>query len=388
MVLAFLRRPYHETESMPFDRIELNSGMSEAVRKTVEALQSGKVVVLPTETVYGLAASARREEAVRRLVEIKGRREGHPLPMAFHGASQVSEYATEMSPLAERLARRCWPGPVSLVLDMSNRISEFHHLPEAVRQLVAKDGTVCCRVPGNIFTAAVLKELNEPVVLTSANRTGRPEAADAGEIASELGAEIDLLVDDGPVHEGKPSTVLAVPGDRYELLREGMVKRETIERLTATMILFVCTGNTCRSPMAERMCEALLARRLDCAVDEVEQRGYVVLSAGLAAGFDGPASPQAVETMRQRGLDLTDHRSQQLNETHVRFADRLFAMTRGHREAILSHWPNADTRLSVLRTDGGDIADPIGGDQAVYEACARQMEVEIAKRLDEIFARS
>ncbi len=374
---------------MPFEKIELNSssaGMSDAVRKTVDCLQNGKVVVLPTETVYGLAASTRQEDAVRRLVEIKQRRNGHPMPLAFHGIRQISEFATEMSPLAERLVRRCWPGPVSLVLDMSNRISEFHHLPESVRTLVSEAGTVCCRVPGHHFTAAVLKELDEPVVLTSANRTGRPEAADAEEIISELGAEIDLLVDDGPVIEGKPSTILRITGDHYELLREGAVKRDTIERLTATMILFVCTGNTCRSPMAERICESLLAKRLGCAIDEVEQRGYVVLSAGLAAGFDGPASASSVETMRKRGLDLTDHRSQQLNETHVRFADHIFTMTRGHREAILSYWPNADTRLNVLRTDGGDISDPIGGGPAVYEACARQLETEIAKRLDEILA--
>ena len=90
--------------------------------------------------------------------------------------------------------------------------------------------------------------------------------------------------------------------------------------------------------------------------------------------------------MKRQGIDLSDHRSQQLNETHVRFADHIFAMTRGHREAILSYWPGVDTRLNVLRTDGGDISDPIGGSEGAYESCADQLELEIGKRLDDILA--
>lgn len=378
---------------MSFERIDLRQSshrrdaqdMERAVCRTVDALREGKVVVLPTETVYGLAARAYDSEAVEKLVRIKNRREGHPLPLAFSNVLDVSDFVPEMNELSLRLARRCWPGPVSLVLNVDHPSSEFHGLPENVKSFVSKGSTVSFRIPDHVLTTTVLGELNEPVVLTSANRSGKSEALSCEEVIAEFESEVDLYVDDGPLIDAKPSTVVQIDGDdRYSILRAGTVREETIRRLTARMILFVCTGNTCRSPMAERICEKLIARRLGCSVERLEEHGFVVLSAGLAAGYEMPASHQAVEVLNREGLDLTDHRSQQLNETHVRFADHIFTMTRGHREAILSYWPGADTRLSVLRNDGGDVSDPIGGPQSVYEQCARQLESEIERRLDEI----
>jgi len=373
--------------SMPFETIDLRSsstGMEDAVCRTVDALQDGQLVVVPTETVYGLAALASDDIAVRRLIELKGRREGHPLPLAISGLVSLGDYVPNLDGLALRLARRCWPGPVSLVLDVSDRCSEIHHLPEFVRKTVVLNNCVSFRVPNHPLTLTALGELNEPVVLTSANLTGQPEATTATEIIRSLGNGIDLLIDDGPTAVAKPSATVAVSEDGYTILREGAVKKETIDRLTARIILFVCTGNTCRSPMAEKICEMLLAERLRCTVDQLEEHGFVVMSSGLSAGLDVSASRHAVETLRSRGLDLSKHGSQQINEMQVRFADHIFALTRGHREAILSYWPGSDTRLCVLRTDGGDINDPIGGNLTVYEECANHIEREIKKRLDEI----
>lgn len=369
--------------NLPSDHAETE--LAVAVGNAVDALKSGKLLVLPTETVYGLAARASDQSAVRRLIELKGRQENHPMALAISGVRALDDFVPELSDLASRLARRCWPGPVSLVLDAKQRGSTFYDLPDSVQIAISKGSSVSFRVPNHAFTLAVLKELGEPVVLTSANRSGFTEANSFDEIVAQLGDGLDMIVDDGPLPNPQPSTVLWVDGEKFSVLRTGTIREETLHRLAARMILFVCTGNTCRSPMAERICEKLLAEHLNCPVSDLEKHGFVVLSAGLSAGFEIPASRHAVEVMRQQGLDLSDHRSQQLNETHVRFADFIFTMTRNHREAILSYWPGADTRLNVLRLDGGDISDPIGGSLGVYEACARQMETEIAKRLDQIF---
>ena len=238
---------------MPPVVIELRSAEDwrDVVHQAVQALAEGKLVAFPTETVYGVAASALDERGVRRLVDVKGRRRGHPLSLAVKSADEARDYAPEMSSLAQRLARRCWPGPVTLVVDDVHPESLLQQLPPAVRQWVSPKRTLGLRVPGHEVILDVLRMLVGPLALTSANLAGRPEAVTAQEVLDALGDRVDLVLDDGPCRFGEPSSVVRVEGNRYEILRSGVVPEKTLQRLASLMVLFVCTGNTCRSPMAE-----------------------------------------------------------------------------------------------------------------------------------------
>jgi protein-tyrosine phosphatase len=136
--------------------------------------------------------------------------------------------------------------------------------------------------------------------------------------------------------------------------------------------------------MAEEMMRSRLAAKLGCSTEALNEGRAIVSSAGISAGLGGRSAPEAVEVMREQGLDLSCHQSQPLTDTIVRQADLILAMTRGHRETIVQHWPEAASRTQVLRPDGRDICDPIGASVEVYRECARQIDEAICDRLDEL----
>ncbi|MBI2477589.1 MAG: threonylcarbamoyl-AMP synthase [Planctomycetia bacterium] len=356
----------------------------DAIHRTVQALAEGKLVAVPTETVYGLACSALNEKAVARLARLKQRTVGHPFTLAIKSADDARDYVPNLSPLAARLTRRCWPGPVTLVLDGDHPDSLLGELPPSVRDLVTLDGAVGLRVPAHDALLSVLRLTAGPLVLTSANCGDERDAVSAADVARMVGDEIDLILDDGQSRFGQPSSVVRVGDAKIELLRSGVITEQVLKRLASYLIIFVCTGNTCRSPMAEALMRQRIAARLQCSIGELEDHNVMVMSAGIAAMSGGRASPESVQLMQERGIDITPHESQPLSERLVRFADQILTMTRGHREAIVAQWPDAASRVKVVCRDGTDVTDPMGSSIDRYRRCAEQIDAQLSAWIDEI----
>ena len=378
--------PSNGTARMPPVVIDVRNAADarDVIHRAVQAIVEGQLVVFPTETVYGLAASALNEEAVARLLATKGRAEGHPLTLAVKSAEEAWDYVPDSSPLGRRLARRCWPGPVTLVMEDSHPDSLLRQLPASVQTAIAPTKTIGLRVPGHDLILEVLHLLAGPLALSSANLSGNAATTTAQDAMSELGDAVSLVLDDGESRFGEASSVVKVDDQGMTMLREGVVTQAALDRLASFMIVLVCTGNTCRSPLAEVFLKKRLAERLDCSIDQLEERGIVVSSAGIAAMPGAPVSAESAAVARDRGLDLHDHAAQPMTERLLRDADMLFTMTAGHRQALVSHWPSVAERTHLVCPDGRDVSDPIGGSREVYEHCANQIDAALVQRVAEL----
>lgn len=182
-----------------------------AVEEAARILRAGGLVILPTETVYGVAADPRQPKAMQRLFEAKGRDDGKPVARLAASAAQVAAQGADLSGLAGRLAARFWPGPLTMVLD-------------------GPDGAVGYRVPDHAVPQAVLRAFGAAIAATSANRSGQPDAVTAAEAAEALGTAVDLILDAGPAPGAAPSTVVRVGvGNHVEILRAGALSAAIAE---------------------------------------------------------------------------------------------------------------------------------------------------------------
>jgi tRNA threonylcarbamoyl adenosine modification protein (Sua5/YciO/YrdC/YwlC family) len=356
----------------------------DAVHRAVQALVEGKVVALPTETVYIAAVSALSERAVDRLLAVRSGKLDCPATLAVRSTEEVLDYVPTLPPIGQRLARRCWPGPVTMELADAHPDSAVQRLPPRVRAAIVPEGEIRVRVPAHELVLRVLRLLAGPVVMIGARGTNDADAVTAEDVIDRLDDAVDVVLDDGRCKFAQRSSIVRVDDQGFRVLRPGVLSEAHLKRLASLMIVLVCTGNTCRSPMAEALLKKRIAERLQCSVEELDDRGVVVMSAGVSAAPGGRAAAEAVQTMRERGLDLSQHESQPLSERVVRFADAILTMTRGHRETILAQWPEAERRVHLISHGRGEVSDPIGGPLEMYRRCADQLDAYLETWMDEL----
>jgi L-threonylcarbamoyladenylate synthase len=200
---------------MPAEIIKIDPKRPEpAFARCREVIRAGGVIAYPTETFYGLGVDPKSPVAVRRLFEIKGRQPDQPILLLIQSTEDVTHWASHVTPTAEQLMKRFWPGPLTLV---------FPAREEVLPELTAGSGTIGLRMPGSELTRMLLGFLGAALTGTSANRSGGPSLRTAREVAAELGDLIDLVLDAGMTPGGKPSTVVDVTVDPPRVVREGAI---------------------------------------------------------------------------------------------------------------------------------------------------------------------
>ena len=359
---------------------------SRAVQKAAKLLDSGSLVAFPTETVYGIGCKVDKH-TFDRLDEVKGRQPDKRYTLHIGSREQLNKYIPSMSSKARKLVRNAFPGPVTIVFELDDEaLSQVkQNLPKGVFELLYADGTLGVRYPACPVTAAILAAAQCPIVAPSANPAGLAPATTANEVFGYFEGEIESIVEipDFETDFKQSSTVVKIGKRDIQILREGAVPASRIREWATIRFLFVCTGNTCRSPMAAGFCRKYIADNLSCQVDELEHFGYIIDSAGVAACEGIPASHHAIEVCRAEKIDLSCHQSRQLMLEDIEQSDMIFTMSRHHRDSVIQSLPSASGRCFVL-DEAADILDPIGSNVGVYQNCFQQICDTIITKKDKI----
>jgi len=357
--------------------------LEKEIQEAIKILGQGGVIAFPTDTVYGLGGDAFTDTAVERIYRIKERDREKPFVLFIPEKNELKKYVEGLSRDAQKLVNAFWPGPLTLVFRAS------HHIPPRLNS----KGTVGIRIPKDEIVLSLLKTYGKPLATTSANRSGELQCRSGEEVKKKFGKEIGYVLEGGRLDHENSSTVLDISQSPPLLLRKGKISVSSIEKVLkypvafgkglTFNILFLCTGNACRSPMALGLFRNRLPERL--------RKRVISTSCGTGALENEPATEDAVQAARELGVDLSSHRSQSLSKFLIEYADLILVMAPHHKERVLELSQGALEKTHLLRGYGKRlplekriIEDPIGRPLDFYRMTIQIIEESIRPVIEEL----
>lgn len=348
------------------------------IEKAVEVIKEGGIVVLPTDTVMGLGTHFLNINGQKRIYKIKRRKFEKPLIIFINNKEELKKFVkpAKLGILREKIISNFWPGPITLI---------FYSKIRGNFLWVSRENKVGVRIPDYPLVLELLEKTG-PLATTSANISGKPPVKSYKKIDGFIKKGVDYIIPENS-YGLSPSTVLDVSSLPFKLLRKGPVSIVAIEELILRKIkidskiplnvLFVCSGNTCRSPMAMGLMRKYLPSRLRKVV-RVKSRGTDAIP-GI------PLSENAKKVLREIGIDLSFHRAKPLDIDALEWADFIFVMERKHFEKILRFGFGEKVRLLSGYSSGKtEIFDPYGEGLEEYRRVLSLMKEPIKRIVKDI----
>lgn len=333
-----------------------NEVKTDELREVAGELLRGKIVSFPTDTVYGLGVSASSPEAVSRLYELKQRDRSKSFTYHIGNLDALERLNIIQSRAFRFLVNQFWPGPVTLIA------------------LNRKEEKIGLRLPKHPIALSLLEQCSELVLATSANRSGEAPAASAQDVLQAFQDQVDIVIDGGTCEWGQDSTVVDTVQMPPIIVRRGVyadridqtIRKIELGKFPRKKVLIVCTGNTCRSPMAEGRLRAELRRK---GLDEQIEVG----SCGIYAREGSLPTAEAILTLKNDEISIEGFRSHVCRRQDVIFADLILVMGEEHERFISTLYPPAKDRIITL-----GVEDPIGRPIESYQKCYESIREKIS----------
>ncbi len=353
-----------------------------AISRATNILRTGGIIIYPTDTLYGFGVMINNKKAIKKLYVLKKRDKKKPFSILINDIKQAEHICGGLTSREEEFFRKLLPGKITVLLKVKRKLNipGFENLEK-----------VGFRIPESNLCHILVEKAGSPLSSSSVNISYEPNIDDTSEIVEKFAEDVDLFLDSGPVFSLKGSSVVDLTTSPPILVREGDILKEEIEQKINIEILssikrkfvitFICSGNICRSPMAEGVLKKLLEK-------SKLTRQIEINSAGTLNLMPNQASAEAIKICHNHKVDINKHRSTPIDRLILSEANIIICMAVYHYNILLRNHPEYGDKIYVLKSmireenlNDPSIADPIGMSEEFYEQIYMEIETELKRIL-------